>query len=217
MKDNKIQQRFSNIYHQHKWAGRSRSGSGSDLENVFVYLGILQSLLNDSERSINSVVDLGCGDWSFSKTINWGTISYTGIDIVPELIDDLNTGYGNRKIKFIHANIVDDKLPKADLAICKDVLQHLSNKSVGIILRKLMQYKYALITNDIYRGLRMSNWLSNVRVPLQRPNTEINDGGSRPLNLTKEPFNFPAKELLCYEVKYSFFLFTKQVLLFEVS
>jgi hypothetical protein len=28
---------------------------------------------------------VGCGDWSFSRSIDWGMATYVGIDVVPDV------------------------------------------------------------------------------------------------------------------------------------
>ena len=78
-------------------------------------------------------------------------------------------------------------LPKADLAICKDVLQHWSNLEVMKGLGILSKYRWVLLTNSIALGDRSTNG-------------DIVTGDVRPLDLSKEPFSLCAAERHRYQV-----------------
>lgn len=96
-----------------------------------------------------SVVDAGCGDWDFSRLIDWGGARYLGIDISNVVIERLKTHRSDR-FEFQMGDITED-LPPADLLICKDVLQHLPIELVNKFIRnnlKKGKYRWALITND---------------------------------------------------------------------
>ena len=69
---------FSKIYKEDLWQGGS--GAGSKLENVKEYVEILQKYIDKPE--INTVLDLGCGDWQFSKFLDLSSVSYLGVDVV---------------------------------------------------------------------------------------------------------------------------------------
>jgi SAM-dependent methyltransferase len=134
------------------------------------------------EHHIQSVVDFGCGDWEFSKVINWDGISYTGFDVIAKLIDRNGIIYGNDHIQFYKADGLDIDLPRADLLICKDVLQHLNNEDVHKFITQIYKYKYCLITND-----------------LGEENDNIVRGQTRGLDLTKPPFNVSGVKVLRYQ------------------
>lgn len=215
MTNKQLQQKFSEIYLSHSWEGKSRSGPGSDLENAKFYLDVLARFIKEPKNSIHSVVDIGCGDWSLAKDINWEGINYLGIDIVPELIVDLNETYACENINFINADLVHDELPTADLIIVKDVLQHLSNKSVEVFLTKLNSYRFAIITNDIRKVFTKKWTFGLIKTPLAQPNTDIEDGGSRPLKLIEAPFNLNARRLGHYKVLVGETIYFKEILLWE--
>jgi SAM-dependent methyltransferase len=163
---------FSEIYRTHKWGGGDgygTSGAGSTLIYTASYCKFLQNFMRDNH--IQTVVDLGCGDWAFSHRINWRGIDYKGFDVVPELILRNQKKYETEHIHFYHADGIDFDLPSADLLICKDVLQHLSNEDVAAVLKQLPKFKYCLITNDV------------------GDNEQIRTGDCRGLDLTKPPFN----------------------------
>jgi 2-polyprenyl-3-methyl-5-hydroxy-6-metoxy-1,4-benzoquinol methylase len=162
---------FSKIYKEDLWHGGS--GAGSKLENVKEYVDILQKYIDKPE--VKTVLDLGCGDWQFSKFLDLSSVSYLGVDVVESVIESNSTSYSASNIKFISRDITTYEVPKADLIICKDVLQHLSNKDVVTILVKIItSSKFSLITNDFK--------------PENTENKDINNGDYRCLDLTLSPF-----------------------------
>ena len=177
---------FETIYKKNIWI--HGSGPGSFPENTIEYRVFLQKFLADF--AIKSVVDVGCGDWQFSRFIDWSGITYTGIDIVASVIEKNNTLYKKENIRFYHGDIVTYQPPKADLLILKDVLQHLSNKNILTILKKTKEYKYVLIINDYTEH-----------------NSDCFNGGYRPLNINNKPFNLHAQEVFSFdEIKKVFLL-----------
>jgi 2-polyprenyl-3-methyl-5-hydroxy-6-metoxy-1,4-benzoquinol methylase len=162
---------FSKIYKEDLWHGGS--GAGSKLENVKEYVEILQKYIDKPE--VKTVLDLGCGDWQFSKFLDLSSVSYLGVDVVESVIESNSTSYSASNIKFISRDITTYEVPKADLIICKDVLQHLCNKDVVNILVKIItSSKFSLITNDFN--------------PDNTENKDIDNGNYRCLDLTLSPF-----------------------------
>lgn len=49
----------------------------------------------------------------------------------------------------MQADAVEASLPPADIALCKDVLQHLSSADVDTVLTKLATFPYVVISNDV--------------------------------------------------------------------
>jgi 2-polyprenyl-3-methyl-5-hydroxy-6-metoxy-1,4-benzoquinol methylase len=190
---------FSNIYNQRLWGANAQgagcSGSGSTLETTQEYRNLLELILDVLQ--IKSVVDLGCGDWEFSRVIPWGSIEYKGFDVVAHVIESNIQKYSKKGITFAVIDATKEELPAADLLICKDVLQHLSNLDVAKIITQFKKYKYCIITNDVYEHTLSSN------------NADIERGDYRPLDITAAPFYVNASKLLVYRSGYV----TKQVLL----
>jgi 2-polyprenyl-3-methyl-5-hydroxy-6-metoxy-1,4-benzoquinol methylase len=174
---------FSKIYKEDLWHGGS--GAGSKLENVKEYIDILQKYIDKPE--VKTVLDLGCGDWQFSKFLDLSSVSYLGVDVVESVIESNSTSYSASNIKFISRDITTYEVPKADLIICKDVLQHLSNKDVVTILVKIItSSKFSLITNDF--------------MPENTENKDINNGDYRSLDLTLSPFYLDVVTILESEI-----------------
>jgi SAM-dependent methyltransferase len=181
--EDSIETVFTEIYDNCVWGSNENgfgiSGGGSTLEATVVYREFLQSFF--LKHDIHSVVDFGCGDWEFSRTINWDGIDYIGYDVVARLISQNQEKYGAPNIHFYHGNGLNVDLPSADLLVCKDVLQHLSNEDIAIFLNQLHKFKFCLITNDVGK------------------NEQIKAGLYRGLDLTKPPFSLKAHKVLLYD------------------
>jgi len=176
-----MKQQFEHIYAHNIWG--SGSGEGSFLIHARPYVTFLQRFLR--ERDIRSVVDFGCGDWQFSKAIDWGDIRYRGYDIVASVVLENRKRYQTRHITFHEIGGACDDLPPADLLIVKDVLQHWSDESVLAFLPVISRFRYALITNCV-----------NPLGPTQ--NLPIEDAGFRYLDLRLPPFNIAAHEAFSF-------------------
>jgi SAM-dependent methyltransferase len=179
---------FNCIYATGTWArddatGKGTSGTGSTLEITREYRAYLENFIKD--HAVKSVVDAGCGDWSFSSAIDWGDASYLGVDIASDVINAVRKKHEKGKIKFEVGDITQD-LPASDLLISKDVLQHLSNELVHKFIKNNLRkgkYKWVILTND--RGS-------------ENPNIET--GGYRMIDLTAPPFE--VKGLVDVPIKY---------------
>lgn len=141
------QQVFSRIYQEGLWgksAGKFCSGSGSVEAHAIEYVKALQRYI--ATHSIRSVVDLGCGDFAVGRRIAELGVDYTGVDVVPDLIEYNTAQYGSPHVRFVHLDIIDDELPAGDLCLIRQVLQHLSNDQIAKILPKLTRYPHLLVT-----------------------------------------------------------------------
>jgi SAM-dependent methyltransferase len=166
---------FNRIYAEGTWgkdsAGKGTSGTGSTLEITREYRVYVEDFMK--KHSVTSVVDAGCGDWSFSSAIDWGDASYLGIDIASDVIAAVRNKHEKGRSKFQVGDITDE-LPAADLLISKDVLQHLSNELVHRFIRNNLRkgkYKWVILTND--RGSE---------------NRDVASGGYRAIDLAAPPF-----------------------------
>ncbi len=170
-----LTQTFNRIYAEGVWgrdvSGAGTSGTGSTPEITRDYRVYLQDFIR--KHRVTSIVDAGCGDWNFSRTIDWAGASYLGVDIASDVIEAVRKKHEKGKITFQVGDITEE-LPAADLLISKDVLQHLSNALVQKFIRnnlKRGKYKWVLLTNDRGRG-----------------NGDTVPGGYRAIDLAAPPF-----------------------------
>ena len=171
-----LTQTFNRIYNEGVWgrdvAGKGTSGTGSTPEITREYRAYLQDFIKT--HHVKSIVDAGCGDWSFSSTIDWAGARYLGVDIASDVIEAVRKKHENANITFRVGDITEE-LPAADLLISKDVLQHLSNALVQKFVKnnlKRGKYKWVLLTNDRGRG-----------------NADTVPGGYRAIDLAAPPFD----------------------------
>ena len=125
------------------------------------------------QHNIKSIVDCGCGDWQFSKNIDFSGIDYKGFDVANFVIERNNATYKKDNVNFFLYNGDFSLLPSADLLLCKDVLQHLPNAKIQEFIANLHKFKFALITNDIDEIV----------------NVDTSPDSGRALDLRQEPFN----------------------------
>lgn len=167
---------FDDIYARNLW--EVGSGPGSTEENTRKYRWFLQNFLRSNR--VTSVVDIGCGDWQFSKLIDWSGIDYVGVDVSAVVLSNTSK-FARSGVSFRELNAVTSSIPPADLLIAKDVLQHWSNTDILSFLPKLAAYKMALITNGFHPAA-----MNNL-------NADIRAGFWRPVDLTMPPFNLTAQ------------------------
>jgi len=137
---------FSRIYTTGEWGGGS--GDGSLPNNTESYRLLLASFIQ--KNNIKTVFDFGCGDWNFSRFIDWSNVNYTGIECVKLLVDNHNNFYKKDNINFIHLENAELFYSyKGDLLILKDVLQHWRNEEIIDFLdNAIKNFKFILITNS---------------------------------------------------------------------
>jgi len=172
---------FTRAYKDGQW--HNGSGSGSSAVNTREYRRFLQDYMRG--HAVRSVLDIGCGDWQFSRLVNWTGIAYLGVDLVPDVITADSIAYGHRGAVFACADILDVAvLPAADLILVKDLLQHWPDTAIER-LRGQLAGRRALLTYD--------------HAPAGAAAPDTPPGGYRPLDLTRPPYDWPVREVLRYE------------------
>ena len=146
-------------------------------------------------NGVRSVVDLGCGDWQFSRHMDWSGIDYLGVDVSKVVLETARQ-FARPGIAFRALDAVTEALPRADLLIAKDVLQHWGNADILALLPKLSAYRYALVTNGFLPD------------EAERTNADMAAGFFyRPVDLQKAPFNLGGAYVAWFmvdEPKYAF-------------
>jgi hypothetical protein len=146
---------FSKIYRTKAWGAHPDrpfcSGDGSIREDVVVpYCDRVRAFIQS--HGIRQVVDLGCGDFGVGSQLLAPDLHYTAVDIVPELIEYNRRRFIAAGVEFKCLNIIEDDLPIGDVALVRQVLQHLSNTQITKVMQKLRAYKYVVATEHVYIG-----------------------------------------------------------------
>ncbi|MCW5831077.1 MAG: class I SAM-dependent methyltransferase [Labilithrix sp.] len=179
---------FAEIYREASWAaddaGVGTSGLGSTVEATALYRAYLQAFLK--EHKIKSVVDAGCGDWEFSRVMDWSGVDYKGYDVVESVIAKNKQRYESANVHFFTADVVTDELPAADLLLVKHVLQHLPNDDVTKFMGKMGNYKHILVTDTVHPRTMSGS------------NRDIAVGDFRTFDPTAPPFSLPGVKALTW-------------------
>lgn len=172
----KYEDEFTEIFATRYWGSReSVSGGGSDLQTTRVVRAVFPGLFG--KLGIRSLLDVPCGDFCWMRTVPLDGISYTGGDIVLPLVEQNQVRYGNENVRFIHLDVINDRLPAADMVLCRDCLVHLPLADAIKALRNIARSG--------------SKWLLTTTFPSRTGNGEIAPGKWRPLNLQAAPFCLP--------------------------
>ena len=188
------QEIFEEIYHQNIWGKPKDSESpffsgggshGADVVDSYVK-GVKKFLTELPRKPV--VVDLGCGDFNIGQNFLTLSKKYIGCDVVPSLIEFNQQKYTNKNLSFVHLDAVKDELPKGEIVIIRQVLQHLSNSQILELLQKVKSnFRYLILTEHLPKK---ENFVANVDIPaghLIRAN--INSG----LDIEKPPFSVTVK------------------------
>lgn len=170
-------ERFRKYYENEDDGWGGGSGAGSNPHYVLPYRQFLENFLY--LNNIRTVVDIGCGDWAFSRFLNLEGVHYRGFDVVESVVQKNRDRFGSASVRFDIMPADLRQVPRADLLIMKDVLQHLPNHDIFRHRAELFdRYPRCLITNS-YRKLDSGS------------NVDIYEYGSfRCLDLNGPPYMF---------------------------
>lgn len=167
---------FHKIFQSNHWIGdKSVSGQGSDDEQTREISIQIPRLIN--ELGIKSFLDVPCGDFHWFSKLNVNLDSYTGGDIISEIVEKNNALYKTDSRAFIKLDLIEDSLPKADILLCRDCLVHLSYHDIEKVLENIRR-----------SGIP---YLLTTTFPNCDQNLDITTGDWRIINLEKAPFNLP--------------------------
>lgn len=174
---------FTDIYRKNRFGGtESLSGPGSGCLQTKGIVHALPKLCNDLE--VSTILDIPCGDYYWMRHVNFNAVKYIGADIVEELILK-NKIHENKDVRFCRLDLISDKLPKADLILCRDCLVHFSYSDVFLAIKNICR--------------STASYLLTTTFPDRERNVEIKTGEWWPINLEVEPFNFPKPDHLVVE------------------
>lgn len=167
---------FLEAYRTHLWGGDSRSGSGSNADQT---AGVAAAIPGLCERlGVSRLLDVPCGESPWMARVDLMDVSYVGGDIVPEIVERNCRDHAGAGREFLRLDITKDRLPAADLILCRDCLVHLSNADIR-----------AALGNIAASEIR---WVLTTTFPAEPDNVDIVTGDWRPIDLTKPPFDLPS-------------------------
>ena len=163
------------------------SGLGSHQPEIInPYIEVLKIFLTSFKTPI-TVCDLGCGDFNVGKELVKYSKNFVAVDIVEDLIAHNKEYFKEENVVFYCLDIAKDELPKADCALIRQVLQHVSNSEIHSIVSKLSAFKYVIVTEHLPVGnfTPNRNIISGQGIRLKKQSG---------VNLLAPPFNFKVKE-----------------------
>lgn len=172
-----IDQIFSEIHSEGRWQEDSQaslSGPGSSLSATEELRAELQVFFK--QHRISSIVDLGCGDFSWFRNLDLSGIDYVGYDIVPEIVEQNQRIFWSETTRFELGSARDVRIGRCDLVVCRDCLVHLAFSEIQAVLKNLEAC-----------GAR---FVGLTHFPSISRNSGIPTGSWRPLNMTLPPFTW---------------------------
>jgi len=171
-----VENTFRKIYESNHWSGsKTASGIGSDDDQTREISVQIPKLISD--RGIQHLLDVPCGDFYWFSKLDISLESYTGGDILPEIVKKNNDLYKNKRRKFLKIDILKDPLPEADILLCRDCLVHLSLNDIFTAIQNIKNSSVGYLLTTTFTGCEH--------------NEDITTGDWRIINLELAPFNFP--------------------------
>jgi SAM-dependent methyltransferase len=173
-----LEELFTSYYSNNRWGDKeSLSGPGSTIDYTENIRRKIPELIN--ELSIQKILDAPCGDYNwFRKVPRNKNIYYVGGDIVEPMVRKNKELYKNDNTSFVKLDITKDRLPSADMWICRDCLLHFSYTDIFRTINNFLKSKIRYFLTSTNTGCSK--------------NTNIKTGESRLINLELPPFNFCA-------------------------
>lgn len=180
---------FDGIYRDGAWGvdmrGRPTSGSGSRTRSVVEpYVAAVTAFLAELDNPI--VVDIGCGDFAVGRHLLPYTGGYVACDISTVILEQNAREYRDPKLAFSKLNLATDDLPRGDVGIVRQVLQHLGNKDIAAFVARLHRtrpYKFLIVTEHLPKETGFPPNLDKVA----GPHIRVPSGSG--VDLTQAPFS----------------------------
>ena len=178
-----LEARFTEVYEKALWGDdETRSGWGSKRESGHVQAAL--AYLNEiiPARGVRSVADIPCGDFNWQPLLleRWPGLDYAGYDIVRSLIADVRRKHP--AVRFAVLDVTKQVPPRADLILCKDLLNHLTYDDIRRALANMKRSgaMWLLASNDFTHA----------------SNEDVIDAGNnhRPVDICKPPLHAPPPE-----------------------
>lgn len=174
---------FDDIYKMEAW-----DSTFSTVESCARYMEFIEIFIR--QNKIKKVLEVGTGDWGFSAEIDWQDVVYHGIDVSRMAAYKNKRDYDSENIEFFNTDIFGLPNLDYDLVIIKDVLQHLNNAEIELMLNELLytaKIKHFIITND--------------QVPNVNKDLKVQGLAKRGVDITAKPFPYKAMSIKLIEGK----------------
>jgi SAM-dependent methyltransferase len=160
-----IEDAFDHIYERRIWAngGEELSGGGSYGRMADEYVAFLTEFV--AEHDIQSILDIGCGDFNIGSRIAPRVARYHAVDVSARIVDLNRRRFSSlTNVEFRQVNACTEPLERADLVTVRQVFQHLTNAQINMILRNIERAgpTFALITEHL-----------SEQTPRFRPNLDL--------------------------------------------
>lgn len=167
---------FTAIHAANTWGDReSVSGPGSTRDRAGTFLPELIALVQ--RLGVTTLLDAPCGDFNWAQPLADAVDRYIGVDVVPALVSANQSRWASPSRRFLCRDVVRQRLPSADLVLCRDALVHLSHADALAALANLRRTGAGHVILTTFIG--------------ERPNPDIANGDWRPLNMQLPPFSLP--------------------------
>jgi SAM-dependent methyltransferase len=183
-----LEEAFDRIYERGLWSkqGEELSGGGSYGRIADDYVAFLSAFIK--RHSINSILDVGCGDFNIGSRLAPLVKRYTALDVSARIIEINKKRYASlANVEFRQANACTEPLHKADLVTLRQVLQHLTNDQIEMILRNIERSRprFSLVTE--HHSGQTEHFNPNLDLPAHSSLTRVVLGSG--VVLSAPPFN----------------------------
>jgi hypothetical protein len=172
-----VSHHFTRVYERNIFGSfESHSGEGSTLRQTATIRREIPALLRD--LGAKSLLDAPCGDFNWLHQVDLGVERYTGMDIVPALIEADQRRFGGVAREFLCRDLIRDVLPATDVILCRDCLVHLSFRDAHMMLQNFKRSGSRYLLTTTFTGCDNNLDLTGTML-------------WRKLNLQRAPFNLP--------------------------
>jgi hypothetical protein len=127
---------FDRVYAQAVWGESADEASGSGSYGTWASecVAFVESLV--AAHGLRSAVGVGCGDFNVGARLCALFERYEALDVSRVIIERNRRRFGHlRNVRFSVVDATREPLPRADLVMVRQVLQHLSNAQIEPVLR----------------------------------------------------------------------------------
>ncbi len=179
---------FNDVYVRGLWGSESEglSGEGSYGDLAEHYVQIVEDMIHKIDAA--SVLDLGTGDFNIGQKLCHLVEQFIAADVSSVIIERNRVLFAaERTVNFIQLDACSDPLPRADLVLIRQVLQHLSNDEIEAVLQNLERSgcRRALIVEHHPASTEFKQ--ENTDLPAHGPHLRIADGSG--VYLDRPPFS----------------------------